>query len=64
MQVFYLTPESTQYQEQNSVSAQLREGENSVYLRLFGPINLDLLRIDPGSSPGVYELHNLTIAKK
>lgn len=64
MQIFYQTPDNQTFNETNSVRTQLQKGFNSVYFRLFGPITLNQIRLDPGSVPGKYELHKLIVAQK
>lgn len=59
--LFFQTADQQFYTETKKVSYDLRKGRNSFYLRIYEPILLDRLRLDPGEQPGAYDIERFTI---
>ncbi|KJS00418.1 MAG: hypothetical protein VR65_13040 [Desulfobulbaceae bacterium BRH_c16a] len=62
--LYYQTADHKFYSEAKKVFHNLRKGTNSFYLRIYEPILLDKLRLDPGEHPGEYSLERFTISSE
>ena len=60
-QIFYLTKKCSEFCQENSVSANLSKGRNTIILRLPSNSLMKLFRLDPGRSPGQYIIYSLEI---
>lgn len=60
-QIFYLTKQSSEFREENSVSASLSMGRNTIILRLPSNSLMKLFRFDPGRNPGQYIIYSFEI---
>ena len=60
-QIFYLTKQCSEFCEENSVSANLSKGRNTIILRLPSNSLMKLFRFDPGRSPGQYIIYSFEI---
>jgi hypothetical protein len=61
LQLFYQTERSPGYAENRSVKALLYKGRNEVYLLLDALGVSGTLRLDPGTGPGEFILHELEV---
>ncbi|MDK9708856.1 MAG: hypothetical protein OEL83_17580 [Desulforhopalus sp.] len=60
---YYKTPGDKAFSGKNLYTAQLERGENTIHFRIYTPIRLDALRIDPGSAVGQYVLRQFTLVE-
>lgn len=59
--VYYQTDDHQYYSEKKKVYHRMKEGQNSLYMRIYEPVLLHKLRIDPAEVPGGYEIERLII---
>ena len=59
LQMFYTTPEKSEFAEDRSIRHMLQKGRNEVYLGIPGVVAS--LRMDPGETSGDYVFHTLEI---
>lgn len=64
MQLFYATPDSPQFTEENKISKSIARGENNFLFRLPHPRTAGRIRFDPGAVPGRYLLKSLEIIRE
>lgn len=64
MRLYFHREGDTRYKEKHMISAKLRKGINSIFLRLYDPIQLESLRLDPGEKPGQYRIDRLLISQE
>jgi hypothetical protein len=64
MQLFYATPDSPQFTEENKISKSIARGENNFLFRLPHPRTASRIRFDPGAVPGRYLLKSLEIIRE
>jgi alginate O-acetyltransferase complex protein AlgJ len=60
---YYRNAEDKEYSEKKVYVAKLVRGENTILFRLYTPIRLDSLRIDPGTATGRYILKQFTLVE-
>jgi hypothetical protein len=63
MQLFYLPPDKTDYDEAHSLVQPLKPGKNVIYFELDQPDFTGTLRLDPGDVPGEYLLESLELRR-
>ena len=60
-QLFYLTKAVTEYNETNSITVNLKKGNNEIYIPLYNREFIKKLRIDPSTCPGVFLMTQMEI---
>lgn len=59
--VYYKTLDQNYYDPPQWIRVQIRSDKNTVYFDLSGLNHIGRIRVDPGRSPGVYTVHDITI---
>ncbi len=61
--LYYQRPGEKEYSGRSLYTAPLRKGENTLFFRIYTPIRLDTIRVDPGAIPGKYVLKQFTLVE-
>lgn len=59
---YYQGIQDNAYSAKKMVVKKIKRGENTVLFRIYEPIRLNALRVDPGAAGGRYVLHRLVVA--
>lgn len=60
--LYYLNGKDDEFSPERMAVQKLYPGQNNFVLRIYEPIRLDNIRVDPGAGTGTFQLHRLTIA--
>jgi alginate O-acetyltransferase complex protein AlgJ len=61
--LYYQKPGEKEYSGRSLYTAPLQKGENTLLFRIYTPIRLDTIRVDPGVIPGRYVLKQFTLVE-
>lgn len=64
LQIYYQTPNQQYYSSEKVISTDITKGTNDVYLRIFEPVLLNNIRIDPGETVGTYSINSFSIVEE